>query len=765
MPVEKILIEVGVDDKKLDSILDKLVKAGQLSKQQADQFRGDSKKFEDAARKRAQLLKEEIQDLTELKLRKKQAFSTKEIEEFNRRIRESERRIESLGGEVKRQRKSMSAFDDTLKNLGRTIFAAFTVDRLIQFSIESVKLAAKVEGVERAFIKLDRPDLLKNIRAATRGTVSDLELMKSAVRANNFKIPLEKLATYFEFATNRSIETGESVDYLVNSIVDGIGRKSTLVLDNLGISASELQREIRKTGDFGEAAGNIIAREIENAGEVADSTAIRILNLATVLENFKARFGAAIISIVPQATGVQDLAKIEKAVENLNKAIDSGEVTSEAQKKRFKELLAAYELEEKALKIKTGSIKGDSKLREENSGRILRQTDAFKKLLEAYNEFSKDQRLKESIKSLTERIDEAEKAIGQQVSQSDKASASFGIQTGAVTKLLENFDKYLLLIDEGVSIIDAFIAVNQKEFAVFEQKNAALKEERLSKEFILELNEKLARQAKEDLKGSFIPTESDAEKANRIAEELLQQSIDNDAKFAENFDQAQADIDGKKKKFAQDDMDRAQEVADFENELYNKRLDVATAFTGALVALAKDNAEAQRAFLLFEKLIAIFRIVINGRAAAARALAELGPIAGGVAAARIRAITSLSVAEVAAQTIPVLALKEGAIDLQGPGTSTSDSIPAKLSKGESVMTAKETARHKNDLQAIRMKRWEDHVFHNYQLPFLKNFLLKNEVTNEFNDRNLLTSQHRMRQEIKGLRADLNKYTQHQLSTR
>jgi hypothetical protein len=44
---------------------------------------------------------------------------------------------------------------------------------------------------------------------------------------------------------------------------------------------------------------------------------------------------------------------------------------------------------------------------------------------------------------------------------------------------------------------------------------------------------------------------------------------------------------------------------------------------------------------------------------------------------------------------------KGVIDLQGPGTGTSDSISAKLSRGESVMTAKETREHKKLFQGIR----------------------------------------------------------------
>lgn len=55
--------------------------------------------------------------------------------------------------------------------------------------------------------------------------------------------------------------------------------------------------------------------------------------------------------------------------------------------------------------------------------------------------------------------------------------------------------------------------------------------------------------------------------------------------------------------------------------------------------------------------------------------------------------------------------KDGVIDLHGPGTETSDSINAKLSKGESVMTAKETRDHKKGLLAIRND--DDSMFKEY----------------------------------------------------
>lgn len=48
--------------------------------------------------------------------------------------------------------------------------------------------------------------------------------------------------------------------------------------------------------------------------------------------------------------------------------------------------------------------------------------------------------------------------------------------------------------------------------------------------------------------------------------------------------------------------------------------------------------------------------------------------------------------------------KDGVIDLQGPGTERSDSIPARLSKGESVMTAEATKRYKPLLEAMNEGR-------------------------------------------------------------
>ena len=52
---------------------------------------------------------------------------------------------------------------------------------------------------------------------------------------------------------------------MVESIVLGISRKSIPILDNLGISAQQVQEEFQKTGDFAKAVGNIIDESMGQA--------------------------------------------------------------------------------------------------------------------------------------------------------------------------------------------------------------------------------------------------------------------------------------------------------------------------------------------------------------------------------------------------------------------------------------------------------------------------------------------------------------------
>ena len=189
---------------------------------------------------------------------------------------------------------SLDKLKGMVGKVGAAMGIAFGVSEIISFGKEIIGLASKTEGVKRAFDRLGMPSLMNDLKTATRGAVSEFDLMKSAVSANNFKIPLENLSSYLAFATRRAEETGQSVDYLVDSIIMGIGRKSPMILDNLGISILDIRNEMEKTGDMAKAVANIINSEMANAGTAADTAATKFGQLSAKWNDFKTALGGGL---------------------------------------------------------------------------------------------------------------------------------------------------------------------------------------------------------------------------------------------------------------------------------------------------------------------------------------------------------------------------------------------------------------------------------------------------------------------------------------
>jgi len=156
---------------------------------------------------------------------------------------------------------------------------------------QGIELARQGEGVRNAFERLNRPDLLDNLKEATHGTVSELELMKAAVKFDDFKLPVEQLGTLLAFAQKKAKDTGQSVDYMVDSIVTGLGRKSLMILDNLGLSAAQVKERMKESGDMTKAVADIIKEQMAEAGEYVETAADRAARAAADATNQMERLG------------------------------------------------------------------------------------------------------------------------------------------------------------------------------------------------------------------------------------------------------------------------------------------------------------------------------------------------------------------------------------------------------------------------------------------------------------------------------------------
>jgi hypothetical protein len=150
---------------------------------------------------------------------------------------------------------------------------------------QGVELAKQGEGIRIAFERLGRGDILDGLRKATHGTVTDIELMKAAVKFNDFKLPVEELGTMLAFAQQKAKDTGKSIDYMVDSIVTDLGRKSLMILDNLGLSAAEIKEKMAETGDMTKAVGAIIREQMAKAGDYVETAADRAAQANVSLQN------------------------------------------------------------------------------------------------------------------------------------------------------------------------------------------------------------------------------------------------------------------------------------------------------------------------------------------------------------------------------------------------------------------------------------------------------------------------------------------------
>lgn len=217
------------------------------------------------------------------------------LTQLQQRIKETKVEMQGLGDGMKgggglfsgigsKMEGALAVFGGNLMTKGAGMLAGLASE-MGDMVKQGVELAKQGEGIRNAFERLGRGDILDGLRQATHGTVTDIELMKAAVKFNDFKLPLDELGTMLAFAQQKAKDTGQSVDYMVDSIVTGLGRKSLMILDNLGLSATEVKDRMAETGDMTKAVGAIIRDQMAKAGDYVETAADRAAQANVSLQN------------------------------------------------------------------------------------------------------------------------------------------------------------------------------------------------------------------------------------------------------------------------------------------------------------------------------------------------------------------------------------------------------------------------------------------------------------------------------------------------
>lgn len=134
-----------------------------------------------------------------------------------------------------------------------------------------------------------------------------------------------------------------------------------------------------------------------------------------------------------------------------------------------------------------------------------------------------------------------------------------------------------------------------------------------------------------------------------------------------------------------------------------EKYEAMASITGALSQLAEAAGEQSKELAMASKVLALAEIAINtGKAIAAGiAQAQSVPFPGNIAAIATTVATVLSNIAIATKTVKSAKFATGGY-VSGPGTESSDSIPAQLSNGESVINARSTDMFAPILSAMNM---------------------------------------------------------------
>lgn len=327
---QKKIHELEQQTKKLRSEnkerLQQMIKMEAAGKKETDTYKNLKKQYSETGKEIKNLTSQisehtskiNVLDMTMVQLKKRQKELQRELDNTSQSLNPEaydvlEKKLQEVGGRMAELKQNAKSFKEILSSdqvngvvIGNAItkFADFIgnqASKLKDFVAEAaeagMEMAETADGVTKAFKDMDQPDLLDNLRKATKGTVNDVQLMTAAVQAKDFRIPLEDLGKYLQFAQLKAQQTGQSVDYMTNSIVTGLGRKSPMILDNLGISAAEISEKTKETGDFMKAVASIVDNQLAEAGDTYISAADKAAQKTAEWENAQRRLGEQLLPL------------------------------------------------------------------------------------------------------------------------------------------------------------------------------------------------------------------------------------------------------------------------------------------------------------------------------------------------------------------------------------------------------------------------------------------------------------------------------------
>lgn len=322
---------------------------------------------------------------------------------------------------------------------------------------------------------------------------------------------------------------------------------------------------------------------------------------------------------------------------------------------------------------------------EDLRARLNTETDLTVKARQAINDQIKalEQKKAAELQKLSE--EELQKEI-------DNRSKLISLQLEAVKKGSEQ--EYQLRMQQLLVQRDAELAdkelTEQMKLAIVDKYNRQIDD--LVAQHEKEISEKQQEAVRVRMENEIMQLQQSGASELDILQEQAAQKLELLNSIQQQEGESEQEFLNRKLLANQEYIDAKKAIAEKEVEIEQAKYEAISSIAFGLSSVFEALGDSNKGFAILSKTLALAEIAINtGKAIAAGvAQAQSVPFPANIAAIATTVTTILANIATAINTVKSAKFATGGL-VTGPGTGTSDSIPAQLSNGESVMTARATS--------------------------------------------------------------------------
>lgn len=462
--------------------------------------------------------------------------------------------------------------------------------------------------------------------------------------------------------------------------------------DELNVSAKERMEAIREANRLEEEASKknyelakrryeLMVQQnamAENTKETNDAIAQAEVEMYNALTEYQDKRGELLGREVSLANEIKSAEK-----EKSDAAIASKQKEVEAVRAAEDAMLAL--VKDKREQVRKEIEFTYSRQIEDLRARLNTETDLTVKARQAINDQIKalEQKKAAELQKLSE--EELQKEI-------DNRSKLISLQLEAVKKGSEQ--EYQLRMQQLLVQRDAELAdkelTEQMKLAIVDKYNRQIDD--LVAQHEKEISEKQQEAVRVRMENEIMQLQQSGASELDILQEQAAQKLELLNSIQQQEGESEQEFLNRKLLANQEYIDAKKAIAEKEVEIEQAKYEAISSIASGLSSVFEALGDSNKGFAILSKTLALAEIAINtGKAIAAGvAQAQSVPFPANIAAIVTTVTTILANIATAINTVKSAKFATGGL-VTGPGTGTSDSIPAQLSNGESVMTARATS--------------------------------------------------------------------------